>query len=37
MGSLPKIILEGPKSHHKGLHNGEEEGGLSSAEEEEVV
>lgn len=35
MGRLSKIILEGPKSHPRCLHEGEEEGVLASAEEEE--
>lgn len=37
MGRLSKIMLEGPKSHHKCLHNSEKEGDLSPAEEEEVM
>lgn len=37
MGRLSKIILEGPKSHHKCLPKGEEEGDLASAEEEEAI
>lgn len=35
MGRLSKIILEGPKSHPRCLHEGEKEGVLASAEEEE--
>lgn len=30
-------MLEGPKSRYKCLHNGEEEGNLSPAEEEEAM